>query len=957
MNKWLVIFLFLTSSFYHLTSVQQVLAVEPFPPFSIEGNPTRDEYFDLFDLFRLVKAPFFKVYENRDRSREYEPMMICTKEGSDRRDYYCERDNQSGELVDTCDGGEVDICYRKVAVAGQFAYTTTSGSGSCTANKDPTKSGSTVGTCEYRKQPKIGSDIKATDFSNEGREGGVLPDTPAEDAGSSTPASPTSTLAYPKLQGAQNIYVFEGYDNALTWGTMYLASSTCDIATRQLLVLMRARTTKATRSSTGEWPLGWVDWGYVTKNGKTLEEIEQGLPGSLRGAGLVIMEGYDDFFLNAGNLDAVSDVGPSKKKVCEIVNEALSNPTPPAWLTDLAQTPMYSPSFRQGYVHGSICVWDRCCPGENCPLPDELLIGNSNALYGDISISQTFGAALDDLLITYPLEQASKVFNKLSQSNPLIRFAGSAAENATPKKIMARMVPELEASNPCFKYHFGGFSSFTYVYDYLETPSFLGGDKNCPGYKLQPDLAKEKAAAFPSDNVLQVLINLIWGGKTVDDVEPVKYHLLTVPDAMGQSISEIQSPVYDTRDTLRDLEAVKDYNLGLSNIVDDNAEFLYAGKSLEPGYAKRRLAYFTCNDPYFSAQTETGIEAYVFGTRIGCDSTELSPGVCDGQAFAKLIANNKGVPTTILPKATDFFNTFVKDRLTPELMKTYALAEQETGVPCEVLAGIHYVEADNNPEGSLTSGRQIGTSEPDAGGKVFNSLQQTAIYAGEELLGKAGGSINDVPTLITALSRYNGGGNSNCQQGYPYPIPYGSCPRLFEGEDDPYPVNWLGSRQNTMYLLFCADRTQCAPQVWERMGAYTVALAVYENMTKNGNSDFTEAEPFDDPVTPPPGGNQLPNFFPENCGPQTLNTALGCIPYDERFAGALLGFLAGISGGVALVIMLMGVFQMMTSAGDPQKLQKGKELFTSAIVGLLVIIFSVTLLNVIAGDIIQLPGF
>src|SRR5690606_6287508 len=110
-------------------------------------------------------------------------------------------------------------------------------------------------------------------------------------------------------------------------------------------------------------------------------------------------------------------------------------------------------------------------------------------------------------------------------------------------------------------------------------------------------------------------------------------------------------------------------------------------------------------------------------------------------------------------KGESYFSTYIEGNLTPELMNTYAEAEAQTGVPCEILAGIHFVEAANNPEGSLVSGRRLGTPEPDAGGKVFKSLIDTAIYAGEHLKGKVGGSIDDAQTAITALSRYNGGGN------------------------------------------------------------------------------------------------------------------------------------------------------------------------------------------------------
>ena len=55
--------------------------------------------------------------------------------------------------------------------------------------------------------------------------------------------------------------------------------------------------------------------------------------------------------------------------------------------------------------------------------------------------------------------------------------------------------------------------------------------------------------------------------------------------------------------------------------------------------------------------------------------------------------------------------------------------------------------------------------------------------------------------------------------------------------------------------------------------------------------------------------------------------------------------------------MLIATLQIMTAGDNAEQLQKGKELFTSAIVGLLFLIFSVSLLGIIAGNIIRLPGF
>ena len=89
-----------------------------------------------------------------------------------------------------------------------------------------------------------------------------------------------------------------------------------------------------------------------------------------------------------------------------------------------------------------------------------------------------------------------------------------------------------------------------------------------------------------------------------------------------------------------------------------------------------------------------------------------------------------------------------------------------------------------------------------------------------------------------------------------------------------------------------------------------------------------------------------------------INTGLGCISTSTSgFTSALLTFLAGTAGAISLIIMLTATIQIMTGGDNAEQVKKGKELFTGAITGLLFIIFSVTLLKIIAGDVIQLPGF
>jgi len=89
-----------------------------------------------------------------------------------------------------------------------------------------------------------------------------------------------------------------------------------------------------------------------------------------------------------------------------------------------------------------------------------------------------------------------------------------------------------------------------------------------------------------------------------------------------------------------------------------------------------------------------------------------------------------------------------------------------------------------------------------------------------------------------------------------------------------------------------------------------------------------------------------------------ITSALGCVPTDPKdLIPAILRLATGAGGGIAFLLMIMGAFQMITSAGNPDSLKTGQGRFTSAIIGLLFVIFSVLLLQIIGVDILNIPGF
>lgn len=91
---------------------------------------------------------------------------------------------------------------------------------------------------------------------------------------------------------------------------------------------------------------------------------------------------------------------------------------------------------------------------------------------------------------------------------------------------------------------------------------------------------------------------------------------------------------------------------------------------------------------------------------------------------------------------------------------------------------------------------------------------------------------------------------------------------------------------------------------------------------------------------------------------EAVDTALGSIDVKpEKFIEKIFGILLGLSGGIALLLIIYSGYKLMLAQGNPEAIQGARETLTSAIVGLLFIIFSVVILRVIGVDILHIPGF
>lgn len=90
------------------------------------------------------------------------------------------------------------------------------------------------------------------------------------------------------------------------------------------------------------------------------------------------------------------------------------------------------------------------------------------------------------------------------------------------------------------------------------------------------------------------------------------------------------------------------------------------------------------------------------------------------------------------------------------------------------------------------------------------------------------------------------------------------------------------------------------------------------------------------------------------CANGEIGTAIGCIP-TNRIIDQIAFFLkwaVGIAGGLAILLFLYSGYLMKTSTGDPKRLNGGKELFFSALSGLILLVLSVFILRIIGVNVL-----
>jgi len=92
--------------------------------------------------------------------------------------------------------------------------------------------------------------------------------------------------------------------------------------------------------------------------------------------------------------------------------------------------------------------------------------------------------------------------------------------------------------------------------------------------------------------------------------------------------------------------------------------------------------------------------------------------------------------------------------------------------------------------------------------------------------------------------------------------------------------------------------------------------------------------------------------------PEGIWTAVGCIPREPgKIIQAFITVGLGVGGGFGLISTMVAGFLYSISAGDIKRTGQAKEMLSNSLIGLLFIIFSVTILQFIGFTVLRIPGF
>jgi hypothetical protein len=123
------------------------------------------------------------------------------------------------------------------------------------------------------------------------------------------------------------------------------------------------------------------------------------------------------------------------------------------------------------------------------------------------------------------------------------------------------------------------------------------------------------------------------------------------------------------------------------------------------------------------------------------------------------------------------------------------------------------------------------------------------------------------------------------------------------------------------------------------------------NASQNGNGLANFCCPTAEQCTNLGGTPRITPYMCVGDGVSGIKTAIGCVPITsiEKTTSFFLRWTVGIVGGIAMLLLIYGSYEIITSRGDKYKLQSGKDVLLATLSGIFLIIFAIMLLRIIMG--------
>ena len=92
---------------------------------------------------------------------------------------------------------------------------------------------------------------------------------------------------------------------------------------------------------------------------------------------------------------------------------------------------------------------------------------------------------------------------------------------------------------------------------------------------------------------------------------------------------------------------------------------------------------------------------------------------------------------------------------------------------------------------------------------------------------------------------------------------------------------------------------------------------------------------------------------PQPC-PSAKNPNQVCVTWIGDYIGEIFNYVVAVAGILAVVVMMFGGFLWLMSGGNQERAANGKAYIASALSGLVLVLFSYTLLNFVNPDLVKL---